>query len=63
MTIAIWGKYQGKVERIDTASSQRDASYLVNEYQLAYGRDWTVWAGLKRDEPCLNCGFNHGARR
>lgn len=50
-TISIWGKYRGKVEKIDSATSQRSADYLAGEYRMAFGRDWTVWAGKKSDEP------------
>lgn len=46
-TISIWGKYRGTVEKIDSASNQQEAAYLAGEYQLAYGRDWEVWAGRK----------------
>lgn len=49
----IWGKYRGKVELIDTCT-KGEAAYLVGEYQLAYGSQWIVWAGLKRDEPRLD---------
>ena len=47
MAISIWGKYRGTVEKIDSASSTSEAAYLVREYQMAYGRDWLVWAGRK----------------
>lgn len=46
-TINIWGKYKGTTEKIDTATSARDAAYLVNEYRIAYGSEWVVWAGRK----------------
>ena len=46
--MAIWGRYQaGKPERIDTG----DSAYLLREYALAFGRDWSLWRGRKRDEP------------
>lgn len=45
--ITIWGKYQGKIEKIDTATDKLDADYLVREYKLAYGRRWQIWAGKK----------------
>jgi hypothetical protein len=49
MKIVIWGKYKGKIEKIDIAYSQGSADYLVSEYSLAFGRDWFIWAGLKSD--------------
>ena len=48
--MTIWGKYRGKIEAIDTCT-KAECAYLVGEYRLAYGRDWVVWAGLKRDDP------------
>ena len=48
-TISIWGRHHGRTEKIDSATSPRDAAYLVGEYQMAYGREWSVWAG-RRDE-------------
>lgn len=44
----IWSKYipTGKVEQIDSCD-KRDANYIVKEYQIAFGRDWKVWAGNK----------------
>ena len=45
--IKIWGRYCGVVEEIDTADSWQEARYLVNEYRMAYGAEWSVWAGAK----------------
>ena len=49
--ISIWGKYQGSVEKIDTATTAKQAQYLAAEYRLAFGRDWMVWAGRRDQEP------------
>jgi len=49
MTIKIWGRYQGTSEVLDEAEDQKTADYLVGEYRMAYGRDWLVWAGRKKD--------------
>jgi hypothetical protein len=52
MTINIWGKYKGAVpEIIDTATSLRDAEYLIREYRMAYGKDWLIWQGRRKDRP------------
>lgn len=53
MAVNIWVKYHqnGKIEKIDTATDQRDARYLVGEYALVYRNSGIVWAGLKRDCP------------
>lgn len=46
--MAIWGRYQDKdAEKIDDG----DSGYLLKEYQIAFGRDWTLWLGRKKDEP------------
>jgi hypothetical protein len=50
MSINIWGRYKkNKPEIIDTAESMKDAVYLVGEYRMAYGRDWLVWHGRRKD--------------
>jgi hypothetical protein len=66
MTISIWYRYKGKeAERIDTASNEREASYLVGEYTIAYGcrpgqvnnQKCVVWAGRKKDDPTMREHF------
>jgi hypothetical protein len=55
--MTIWGKYKNKpIEKIDQASNQRDADYLVGEYRLAFGRDWIIWAGKKNEMPGSRTG-------
>lgn len=51
--INIWGRLKGQrnPEIIDRAVSVRDASYLLGEYQLAFGKSWKIWIGRKIDEP------------
>lgn len=39
----IIGKYQASSEEIDTAKDLKEAEYLVGEYQMAYGKEWSVW--------------------
>lgn len=39
----IKGRYRGVTEELDSADTEFEAEYLVNEYQLAYGNDWSVW--------------------
>jgi hypothetical protein len=52
MTISIWGRYLSKCpEKIDQASSWQVARYLAGEYRMAYGKDWIIWAGPRKDEP------------
>lgn len=38
----ILGTYRGNTERVDTATGEDEAAYLMAEYQLAYGSEWTV---------------------
>lgn len=49
MEIKIWGKYQGRTEEIDTAADEREADQMVQEYRMAYGVQWLIWKGRKRD--------------
>ena len=50
MTINIWGRYKKAApEIIDTATSMRDAEYLVGEYRMAFGMDYLVWHGRRKD--------------
>lgn len=44
----IMGKYKGQSEEIDTAKDKKEAQYLRNEYQLAFGNDWVVSIKKKR---------------
>ena len=47
--MTIWGKYKDKpIEKIDSCK-KKDAEYMINEYKLAFGRDWIIWAGKKSD--------------
>jgi hypothetical protein len=51
--VRIWGQYKdSKPEVIDRTTSEREAIYLTCEYQLAYGKDWKVWAGKRDCKPC-----------
>jgi hypothetical protein len=48
LAMSIWGRYKdGEPERIDSG----DSAYLLAEYRLAFGRDWLLWRGTRRDEP------------
>jgi hypothetical protein len=39
----IMGTYRGRTEEIDSATSEKDARYLLAEYRLAFGSAWKVW--------------------
>lgn len=48
MSINIWCRYPyGLVEKIDSASSAKEADYLAGEYQVAFGKTCSIWAGTK----------------
>lgn len=49
--ISIWRCYKGKTDKIDEAQSEKEAAYLVREYQMAVGHDSEVWAGRKDKQP------------
>jgi len=38
----IVGVYDGEKEVVDTAETQEDADYLLQEYQIAFGLDWIL---------------------
>ena len=39
---SIWGCYNDKWEKIDQANSYNEAFYLAREYQITFGKDWTI---------------------
>ena len=45
----IMGTYQGKKEELDTAKNQKEADYLVKEYKIALGKQWTI-VSVKKGE-------------
>lgn len=54
MTYKIWGKLKGHpTELVDTATSKTDATYMLHEYRMAFGKDWTLWIGKKSEPPGL----------
>jgi hypothetical protein len=51
-TFSIWAKAKGKPpEKVDDASSEKQAQYLAREYQMAFGPGFVVWAGRKDQQP------------
>ena len=44
MRYEIIGIYHGRKEVIDTAETEIEADYLRDEYALAFGLEWTVYA-------------------
>ena len=51
-TISIWAKARGKPpEKVDDASSEKQAQFLAREYQMAFGPSFVVWAGRKDEGP------------
>ena len=43
----IVGVYRGKREEIDQTETEKDADYLVKEYAMAFGKDWTLFKEKK----------------
>jgi hypothetical protein len=72
MSISIWYRYEGqKPEKIDSASSQREADRLAGEYTMAFGccpgqfrhgKD-KVWAGRRDQEPGREAKQDEGKGR
>jgi hypothetical protein len=44
----ILGYYRGGEEEIDTAETKTETQYLLKEYRLAYGSEWTIWSRKRR---------------
>lgn len=43
MTYEIWGTYNGTIETLEQdLESPAEAQTLASEYQMAFGRDWTI---------------------
>lgn len=40
--------YNGEREVVDTADTEETASYLTEEYRIAYGRGWWVFYQKQR---------------
>lgn len=47
----IWGRLKGREPEVVDECSKKEVSYLLGEYRMAFGKDWVLWAGLKREEP------------
>ncbi len=44
MTYKIMGRCgSGEIEELDSADSEQEAEYLLNEYQMAFGPGWFLW--------------------
>jgi hypothetical protein len=39
----IIGKRNGKIEVIDECDTEFEANFLVGEYLMAFGSDWSIW--------------------
>jgi hypothetical protein len=50
--LKIWGRnlQTGIVELIDTCGKY-EVYKMLSEYQMAFGKSYKLWVGLKRDEP------------
>ena len=43
MTYEIWGTLNGTIETLEQELTEKsEAQYLAREYQMAFGRDWTI---------------------
>lgn len=43
----IMGNYQKKTEEIDHADDEKEALRLQGEYQIAFGKDWSIWVEVQ----------------
>lgn len=47
----IWGRYLNKQpEKIDDIP-KHDVQRCLHEYMMAFGKDWKLWIGRRKDEP------------
>jgi len=43
MTYEIWGTYNGTIETLEQELTEKsEAQYLAQEYQMAFGNNWTI---------------------
>jgi len=48
----IWAQLKStEPEKVEENVPKGEVHYLVGEYRMAYGPDYQIWAGLKRDAP------------
>ena len=45
---SIIGVYKGNPEVIDTADTMKDAIYLMQEYAMSFGHEWSI--NIKRNK-------------
>ena len=43
----IMGNYQRSTEEIDHADDEKEALRLQGEYQIAFGKDWSIWVEVQ----------------
>ena len=44
----IIGAYRGNTEEIDSATTMQDAIFLMREYKMAFGSEWSI--NIKRNK-------------
>lgn len=44
----IIGIYKGQREVLDTADDKTERDYMLQEYSIAFGSDWTIYAIEKK---------------
>jgi hypothetical protein len=48
----IWAQYKNdKPEKIEENVPKKEVNFLVQEYRMAFGDEYCIWAGLQRDAP------------
>lgn len=48
MIYRIYGTYRGEREEVDSANTHKEALYLLREYRLAFGPEWSLT--IKREK-------------
>jgi hypothetical protein len=56
MPYIIMGTYHGNTEEVDEAETRKEALYLLGEYRLGFGPEWSLRIKyIPRNIPCSHC--------
>jgi hypothetical protein len=47
----IWGRYLNNAPECIDDIPKNDAQHCLYEYKMAFGREWKLWIGRRKDEP------------
>jgi len=48
----IWAQYKNaEPDKIEENVPDKEVTHLLSEYRMAFGPDFSIWAGLKKEAP------------